>query len=68
MVTVPRLLEITQAWAVVPPLHRAFAGFLGAFGKGGRTRPAPAASPADSPQFLQDLTALGIPIDPKLLQ
>jgi hypothetical protein len=61
-VTVPRLIEISEYWAKVPPMHEVVAGFLGATKPG--ASPASPASPADEAtashdDLIQQLLASG---------
>jgi hypothetical protein len=65
-VTVPRLLEIVAYWEKVPPLHEAFAGFIGATSKGTSVTPN-ADTSDDGGALVQDLMSLGFAIPPEVL-
>lgn len=60
-VTVPRLIEITEYWKQVPPLHEAFAGFFGiGRSSGGSVRPTGGVPAADeNSALLQELFGAG---------
>lgn len=74
--TVPRLLEITDYWAKVPPLHEAFAGFVGALrpdarptmtsGETGETEKAGDAASDDA--LVKDLMTMGFVIPAGVLE
>ncbi|MFI5230064.1 MAG: hypothetical protein ACHQWU_13405 [Gemmatimonadales bacterium] len=74
-VTVPRLQEIAAYWAKVPPLHEAFALFIGAREKGDVVTSVPPGTPDrphgapghDDAEFARAMFGVGIAIPASVL-
>jgi hypothetical protein len=67
-VTVPRLMEISEYWKMVPPMHEVVASFLGGKRESARGTTGPGTERVnDDGALIQDLMALGFKIPAELL-